>query len=72
MHQTVGGNLIDSPDNVITKTVGLTTAKILFNSVISTPHAKCMSIDLKHFYLNTPLDCYDYEDADWPHPNQHC
>jgi hypothetical protein len=57
---TVGGNLIDYPGDVSTKTAGLTTAKVLFNSVISTPNAKFMGIDLKNFYLNTPLDRYEY------------
>jgi hypothetical protein len=56
---TVGGNLIDYPGDVSTKTAGLTTAKVLFNSVISTPNAKFMGIYLKNFYLNTPLDRYE-------------
>ena len=33
---TVGGNLIDYPWEVATPTADLTTAKLLFNSVIST------------------------------------
>jgi hypothetical protein len=57
---TVGGNLIDYPGDISTKTAGLITAKVLFNSVISTPNAKFMGIDLKNFYLNTPLDRYEY------------
>jgi hypothetical protein len=57
---TVGGNLIDYPGDVSTKTAGLTTAKVLFNSVVSTPNAKFMGIDLKNFYLNAPLDRYEY------------
>mgnify|MGYP000332240842 CR=1 FL=1 len=56
---TVGGNLVDYPGDVSTKTADLTTAKILFNSVLSTPGAKFMGIDLKNFYLNTPLARYD-------------
>ena len=36
---TVGGNRIHYPGNVSTKTAETTTAKILFNSVISTPKA---------------------------------
>jgi hypothetical protein len=36
---TVGGNLIDYPGDVSTKMARLTTAKLLFNSVISTPNA---------------------------------
>jgi hypothetical protein len=57
---TVGGNLIDYPGDVSTKTANLTTAKILFNSVPSTPKANFMGINLKNFYLNTPLDRYEY------------
>eukprot|EP00957_Ditylum_brightwellii_P201596 15326335-Ditylum_brightwellii.AAC.1 len=36
------------------------TAKLLFNSVITTPQAKFMSIDIKDFYLNTPMEGYKY------------
>jgi hypothetical protein len=57
---TVGGNLIDYPGEVSTRTAGLTTAKILFNSVLSTKDAKFMGIDLKNFYLNTPMERYEY------------
>jgi hypothetical protein len=56
MRLTVGGNLINFPGEVSTRTAGLTKAKILFNSVISTEGAKFMGIDLKNFYLNTPMD----------------
>ena len=57
---TIGGNLIDYPSDVSTKTADLTTAKLLFNSVISMPNAKFMGIDLKKFYLNTPMERYEY------------
>jgi hypothetical protein len=52
---TVGGNQIEYPGDKSTRTAGLTTAKILINSVISTPSAKFLVIDIK-FYLNTPLE----------------
>jgi hypothetical protein len=38
----------------------LTTAKILINSVISTLKAKLLVIDIKNFYLNTPLGRFGY------------
>jgi hypothetical protein len=57
---TVGGNLINYPGDVSTKTAGLTTAKLLFNSVISTPNALFMSMDIKDFYLNTILNRPEY------------
>jgi hypothetical protein len=43
-----------------TRTAGLTTAKILINSVISTLGAKFLVIDIKNFYLNTPLGRFEY------------
>lgn len=59
---TVGGDRIIYEGDVSTKTSDLTTVKILFNSVISTKGAKFGSIDLKDFYLNTPMtpDQYAY------------
>jgi hypothetical protein len=50
---TVGGNRIDYPDNVSTKTANLTTAKLLINSTISTPNAQYMTANLKDLYLGT-------------------
>jgi hypothetical protein len=35
-------------------------AKILFNSVISTPGARFMTMDIANFYLMTPLLCPEY------------
>ena len=43
-----------------TPTAELLTIKILLNSVISTPGAKFMTIDISNFYLNTPMDRYEY------------
>ena len=57
---TVGGDKVDYPFDVSTKTADLTTAKLLFNSVLSTPNAKFMTADLKDFYLGTPMDRYEY------------
>ena len=34
--------------------------KIMLNSVISTPEARFMTIDISKFYLNTPMTRYDY------------
>ena len=56
---TVGGNLIDYPDGLSTRTADLTRTKILWNSVISTPNAKYMCADIKSFYHETPLDRYE-------------
>jgi hypothetical protein len=57
---TVGGNLIDFPDDVGTPTTDLLTAKLLFNSIRSTSGAKFIGIDISNFYLNTPMDRYKY------------
>jgi hypothetical protein len=42
------------------KTTDLATAKLMFNSVISTPRGRFMSIDLKDFYLCSDLEEYEY------------
>ena len=57
---TAGGNLIIYPGELTTRTADLTTAKVLWNSVVSTPGAKFMGIDIKSFYLTAPLDRYEY------------
>jgi len=57
---TIGGNLINFPGNCGTPTADLLTVKLLFNSIISTPNAKFMSIDIKDFYLCTPMKRYEY------------
>ena len=58
---TVGGNLIYFPGLLITPIETVTTAKFLFNSVISTPGAKCLVADVKNFYLNNDLPNPVYE-----------
>lgn len=45
---TVRGNLITYLGSVTTSTSELTTIKMLFNSVVSTPSAKFMTIDLEY------------------------
>lgn len=53
---TVDGIRIDSDMDCRTPTAGLLTVKMLLNSVISTRGARFMTIDIKDFYLNTPMD----------------
>ena len=57
---TAGGDKVDYPFDVSTKTADLTTAKLLINSVVSTPNAKFLTADLKDFYLGTPMSRYEY------------
>jgi hypothetical protein len=53
-------NLIDYPGDVSTPTADLTTTKVLLTSTVSTPGARFMTTDIKNFYLNTPLDRFEY------------
>jgi hypothetical protein len=57
---TVGGNLIDYPGDVSTKTSDLTTSKCLWDSTLSTPGARYMCMDVKNFYVNTPMARPEY------------
>lgn len=57
---TVGGNLIDYAGNVSTPTADITTAKLVINSTLSTPGAKFHTFDISNFYLNTPMERYEY------------
>lgn len=43
-----------------TPTTDLVTIKILLNSVISTPNVHFMTVDIKDFCLNMPMDRYEY------------
>jgi hypothetical protein len=49
VRSTVGGNLIRYDGDVSTRSADLTTFKYLWNSVISTPGAKYMCLDVKNF-----------------------
>jgi hypothetical protein len=57
---TAAGDRIHFPGNKTTKTADLTTSELMFNSVISTPGGRFMSIDLKDFYLCSDLEEYEY------------
>ena len=59
---TVGGNLLDYAGTLTTPTATITTAKCLFNSVVSTPSAKCDLADIYiyFFYLNNDLPDPEY------------
>eukprot|EP00804_Cyclotella_cryptica_P008990 CCRYP_003099-RA/>CCRYP_003099-RA protein AED:0.27 eAED:0.27 QI:0/-1/0/1/-1/1/1/0/583 len=52
---TVGGNRITYPGDCGTPTADMLTTKILLNRVICTKGARFMTIDIKDFYLNTPM-----------------
>ena len=57
---TVGGNRINYPGDCVTPTTDMLTVKLLLNSVIFAKGANFMSIDIKKFYLNTPMARYEY------------
>jgi len=56
----MGGNLINYPGDCGTPTSDLLTIKLMFNSIISTPNAKFMTIDIKDFYLMTTMGRFEY------------
>jgi hypothetical protein len=57
---TAGGNLINYEGNASVRTADIDTAKIHWNSVISTPNAKYMCLDIKTFYLTAALEYFEY------------
>eukprot|EP00957_Ditylum_brightwellii_P086803 6605742-Ditylum_brightwellii.AAC.1 len=54
------GNIISYTGTVTMITADVTTARLLFNSVLSTPTAKYLGINIKDFYLNTNLNNLEY------------
>ena len=57
---TVGGNLINFPGDVTTPTAYLITAKLVFNSVLSTKNVKLMCAYIANFCINNPMNRYEY------------
>ena len=57
---TFGGNLIMYPSDCGTPTVDLLTVKLLLNSIISSPGSKFLTININNFYLNTPMERFEY------------
>ena len=57
---TAGGDRINYPEDVGTPTADMTLVKILLNSIISMKGARCVMLDVKDFYLNTPMKRYEY------------
>ena len=52
---TVVDNLLEFTGNASTPVATITTTKCLLNSIVSTPKAKGLVADIKHFYLNNIL-----------------
>jgi hypothetical protein len=57
---TIGGNNIAYPGDVGTPTGSIELVKWLVNSVLSQCNARLAAMDLKNFYLNTPLNRPEY------------
>ncbi len=57
---TAGGNLINYLGKLTTCTADVTTAKLLWNSMLSMPEVKYMCLDIKKIYQSAPLDCFEY------------
>jgi hypothetical protein len=55
-----GGDRVYYPFNAGTPTANLLTLKLLINSMISTPRARFFTMDIKNFYLCTPMTRYKY------------
>jgi hypothetical protein len=57
---TAGGDRINYPDNIGMPKADMTLFECLANSIISTPGARLIMLDIKDFYLNTPIKCKEY------------
>jgi hypothetical protein len=57
---TVGGDILDYSGDVATSRADITTFKILINSTLSTEDAAMMVMDIKNYYLGTPLPRFEY------------
>jgi hypothetical protein len=52
----VGGNLINYPYELTTRTADMVSAKIMCNSMVNTLGAKFGGADIKNMYLKTSLN----------------
>jgi hypothetical protein len=57
---TVGGDRLDYSGDVATSTADITTFKILINSTLSTAESAMVMMDIKNYYLGTPLPRFEY------------
>jgi hypothetical protein len=56
---TVCSERLDYPGDVATSTADITTFNILINSTLSTEDAAMMMMDIKNYYLGTPLPRFE-------------
>jgi hypothetical protein len=57
---TVGGDRLDYSSDIATSMADITTFKILINSTLSTEDAAMMMMDIKNYYLGTPLPRFEH------------
>jgi hypothetical protein len=57
---TCGGDKVIYDREVSTKTADMSTVKVILNDAIFLPDGKYMTMDLSNFYLETPMDNYEY------------
>jgi hypothetical protein len=53
--------MLDHSGDVSTSTADITTFKILINSTLSTKDSAMMMMDIKNYYLGTPLPQFEYK-----------
>jgi hypothetical protein len=56
----VGSHRLNYSGDVATSTANIATFKILVNSTLSTKEAAMMVMDIKNYYLGTPLPRFEY------------
>jgi hypothetical protein len=59
-HAQGGGDRLDYSGDVSTYTVDITTFRIFINSTLSTEDAAMMMMEIKKYYLGTPLTRFEY------------
>mmetsp|Transcript_14140 Transcript_14140/g.20198 ORF Transcript_14140/g.20198 Transcript_14140/m.20198 type:complete len:111 (+) Transcript_14140:582-914(+) len=57
---TLGGDELIYAGDAASSSTNIIETKILINSVLSTKGAKFMSLDIKNFFLITPMQDYEY------------
>jgi hypothetical protein len=62
---TVGGDILDYSGDVSISTTDTTPFKILINRTLSTKDAAMMMMDIKNYYIGTPLPRFEYMKMTW-------
>ena len=57
---TVGSDKLDFSGIITTNCSSLKTTKCLLNSIVSTPNARFLTLDINNFYYNNPMSRYKY------------